>query len=72
MPQKRCSPKSLDPYLHHMVDQLLNLWDGVPAVDGSDGTDFKLRAMLVGTVTDYDGNFWYVYVYVKCMCICIV
>ena len=47
---------NVDVYLEPLVDELLVLWDGVPAVDMSDSpraNNFRLRGMLLWTIHDY-------------------
>lgn len=47
---------NIDVYLEPLVDELLVLWDGVPAVDMADSTHpstFTLRGMLLWTIHDY-------------------
>jgi len=48
--------ENIDVYLEPLVDELLLLWDGVPAVDMSDSTEgnaFTLRGILLWTIHDY-------------------
>jgi hypothetical protein len=47
-----------DVYLEPMVEELLQLWDGVPAVDITQEVGFRsftLRAMLLWTIHDFPG-----------------
>lgn len=50
------SPATLKPYLDLLVDELLELNVGVPAVDvDSKSPEFTLRARLLFTTADYPG-----------------
>ena len=49
---QRKGPASLVGYLYILVDELLELWDGVQVVDGANGQPFQLRARLLLTKAD--------------------
>jgi hypothetical protein len=50
----------VDVYLQPLVDELLSLWNGVPAIDGSipptEDQNFTLYAMLLWTMHDWQGK----------------
>ncbi|CAM6082015.1 unnamed protein product [Calypogeia fissa] len=53
-------PKSLDVYMAPLIEELQELWDGVPAYDNRKRIDglrrkFDLRAILLWTMHDYPG-----------------
>ena len=51
---------NLDVYLAPLMEELMELWEGVPCYDGREYTDgrnrsFDLRAILMWTMHDYPG-----------------
>ena len=55
---------NIDVYLAPLIDELKMLWDGVPAYDarkltGGLSRSFSLKAILMWTMHDFPGNFFY-------------
>lgn len=54
-------PTTLDVYLAPLVEELEELWEGVPAYDNRKSTgglrkDFQMKAMILWTIHDYPGQ----------------
>ncbi|XP_015959106.1 uncharacterized protein LOC107483023 [Arachis duranensis] len=55
IPDPKMPGNDIDVYLEPLVDELKQLWDGVETYDANKGTTFKMRAMLMWTISDFLG-----------------
>jgi hypothetical protein len=57
---QRIPHEFLDVYLRPLIDEFQDLWNGVPAIDGSipvnENQEFILYAMLLWTMHDWPGT----------------
>ncbi len=54
--RKSVTSKNIDVYLTPLIEELLELWKGIPAIDVSDEPPrqhFKLRALLLWCIHDF-------------------
>ncbi len=53
IPSPKAPGNDIDVYLQPLIDELLQLWDGVEANDASSKETFNLRAALLWTINDF-------------------
>ncbi|XP_074576082.1 uncharacterized protein LOC141832476 [Curcuma longa] len=55
IPGKKMPGNDIDIYLQPLIDELKVLWDGVETFDASSNENFKMRAALMWTISDFPG-----------------
>lgn len=55
IPGPKSPGKDYDVFLQPLVDELKELWNGIDAYDSYSGCMFKLRAMVLWTISDFPG-----------------
>jgi len=53
IPGPACPGKDMDLFLQPLVEELLNLWSGVPTLDALTGKEFDLHAVVIWCIHDY-------------------
>ncbi|WVZ52654.1 LOW QUALITY PROTEIN: hypothetical protein U9M48_003693 [Paspalum notatum var. saurae] len=53
IPGKECPGKDIDVFLEPLVEELLELWKGVPTIDALSGKSFDLHAAVIWCIHDY-------------------
>ena len=53
IPGKECPGKDFDVFLEPLIDELQNLWSGVPTLDALTGKQFDLHAAVIWCIHDY-------------------
>ncbi|XP_025661384.1 uncharacterized protein [Arachis hypogaea] len=55
IPGPKMPSNNIDVYLQPLIDELKKLWDGVETYDAKEGNIFKMRAVLMWTISDFPG-----------------
>jgi hypothetical protein len=53
IPGRECPGKDIDFFMEPLVDELLDLWKGVPTLDALSGKKFNLHAAVIWCIHDY-------------------
>ncbi|WVZ49373.1 hypothetical protein U9M48_000740, partial [Paspalum notatum var. saurae] len=53
IPGKECPGKDFDVFLEPLIEELLELWSGVPTLDALTGKSFDLHAAVIWCIHDY-------------------
>ncbi|WVZ98199.1 hypothetical protein U9M48_043668 [Paspalum notatum var. saurae] len=53
IPGKECPGKDFDVFLEPIIEELLELWNGVPTIDALTGKSFDLHAAVIWCIHDY-------------------